>query len=85
MILLPAGDVLSMGMVMMKAISLCNSNTVNEMSRKSDIETDRSIKNPAYTSLPSPLCSCLPCYHLWVLVPLVLLALVLHPVLQVSS
>ena len=67
----------SMGSVMMKAIPLCDSNTVDKMSSKSDIETDHSIKNP---SCPSPLFP-LPCFPPWVPVPLLLL---LHLMWQVS-
>ena len=71
MVLLPTGELLSMGSVMMKAISLCNSNTVDKMSSKSDIETDCFIENPVCPSLLS-LLLCLPSW-----VP-VLLPLPLH-------
>ena len=46
------------GSVTMKAILLCDSITVDKISSESDIETDRSIKNPSCPSPPS----LLPCF-----------------------
>src|ERR1700684_2931957 len=82
-ILLFTVDLLSIGRVITKAIPLCDSNTVDEMSSESDVETDRFIENPV-PFLPSPQPSCLLSYCPWVSVPRCLL-LLLRLLLRVSS